>query len=99
MPNYLLLSTYGQGHVPPYATHLHGHVPLMPHTCSSLEVLASAALAQLPSAQGEDGVPPISSTEPANPGLLNIPGFASVPTKLIRWILGLEHVDMWELLP
>ena len=58
-----------------------------------------AALAQLPSTLGDGGVPPISSTEPANPGLLSIPGFASVPTKLIRRIWGLEYVDMWELLP
>ena len=66
---------------------------------SGLEVLASAALAQLPSAQGGGSVPPISSTDPANPGLLNIPGFASVPTKLIQRIWGLEYVDMWDLLP
>ena len=43
--------------------------------------------------------PPILSTEPANSGLLNIPGFASVPTELIRRIWGLEYIDMWELLP
>ena len=66
---------------------------------SGLEVLASAALAQLPSTQGDGGFPPISSTEPANPSLLNIPGFTLVPTKLIRRIWGLEYVDMWELLP
>ena len=61
---------------------------------SGLEVLASAALAQLPSTQGDGGIPPILSTEPTNPGMLNIPGFASVPTKLIRWIWGLEYIDM-----
>ena len=56
----------------------------------------SAALACLPSAQGDGIVPPISSTDPANSGLLNTPGFASVPTKLIRRIWGLQYVDMWE---
>ena len=76
-------------------------LPFMPTftpSSSGLEVLAPAALAQLPSTQG-DGVPPILSTEPTNPGVLNIPGFTSVPTKLIQRIWGLEYVDMWELLP
>ena len=74
-------------------------MPTFTPSSSGLEVLASAALAQLPSAQGGGDVPSISSTDLANPGLLNIPGFASVPTKLIRRIWGLEYVDMWELLP
>ena len=64
-------------------------MPTFTPLSSGLEVLASAALARLPSAQGDGSVPPISSTDPANPGLLNTPGFASMPTKLIRRIWGL----------
>ena len=74
-------------------------MPTFTPSSSGLEVLASAALAQLPSTQGDGGIPPILSAEPTNPGVLSIPSFTSVPTKLIQRIWGLEYVDMWELLP
>ena len=32
-------------------------------------------------------------------GLFGLPGFGSVPPKLIRRILAKEYVDIWELLP
>ena len=74
-------------------------MPTFTPSSSGLEVVASAALAQLPSTQGDGGVPPILSTELINPGKLNTQGFTSVPTKLIQRIWELEYVDMWELLP
>ena len=50
-------------------------------TSSGLQGLASAALARLHGAQGDGSILSIPMTEPANPSLLNIPGFASFPSQ------------------
>ena len=46
--------------------------------------------------------PGLSSVDPrgnVQPGTVSIPGWSSVPPRLVRKILSLEFVDMWELLP
>ena len=46
--------------------------------------------------------PGLSSVDPpgnVQPGIVSIPGWSSVPPRLVRKILSLEFVDMWELLP
>ena len=68
-----------------------------------LDAFAAAALAHL----GDDApLPATSTTGPlvlagasVTPQLAHLPGFSSVPPKLIRRITSLEFVDMWELLP
>ena len=69
----------------------------------SLDAFAAAALAHL----GDDApLPATSTTGPlvlagagVTPQLAHLPGFSSVPPKLIRRITSLEFVDMLELLP
>ena len=74
-------------------------MPTFTPTSGNLDVLATAALSQLPMGQPNGSVAPIPSTGVGAVGVTSIPGFTAIPAKLIRRIWALEYVEMWELLP
>ena len=75
-------------------------MPTFSDAAGCLDSLASAAMAQLPSTQQSGSAQALAPQPPAQPTpTLSIPGFSAVPAKVVRKIVALEFVDMWELLP